>query len=202
MRRVLVLLSMLVASVGVAQAPEPTADAQAATPEGPTEADLARARVRFREGVSAAERGDYASAARAFRDALAVRDAVAVRFNLASALYELEEDAEAFRLARNLQTDPESPSELRERAAFLERELRERNAVVSVQLGGLADGARLGERDLTQDELGTPLLVAPGEVELVGLRGNEVVTRRALHLRRGGDVYVDVSVVPTPAELA
>lgn len=168
----------------------------------PTEAQLAAARERFREGVAAAERGRYDVAVRAFRAALAVRDAAAVRFNLASALFELGEDVEAFALARSVHEDTSAPADLRERATFLEREVRGRNAVVEVQLGGLADGARLGERVLSPEELGVPIVLEPGTVEVLGLRGGEVVTRRVLTLRAGAEAYVDVSVVPTPAELA
>lgn len=199
------------ASLVRAQAPAPTADVTAPTADvtaptsdasEPSEADLARARDRFRQGLSAAERGHYAAAATAFREALAVRDASPVRYNLAVALFELGEDPEAFRLARGLQADPEASGELRERASFLERELRGRGVVLSIRLGGLADGARVAGRDLSPDELDQPIFVAPGETEVTGLRGGEVTTRRLLTLRAGSDVYVDVSVVPTPAELA
>lgn len=181
---------------------EPVGDASEREATEPTEAQLAAARERFREGVAAAERGRYDVAVRAFRAALEVRDAAAVRFNLASALFELGEDVEAFALARSVHEDASAPAELRERATFLEREVRGRNAVVEVQLGGLADGARLGDRVLTPAELGVPILLEPGTVEVLGLRGGEVVTRRSLPLRAGAEAYVDVSVVPTPTELA
>jgi len=210
-----VLLCALLAGAPLhAQAPSPQPPSPAAPEsvdagepadertDAPTEAELAAARERFREGVAAAERGRYDVAVRAFRAALEVSDAAAVRFNLASALFELGEDVEAFALARSVHRDASAPADLRERATFLEREVRGRNAVVEVQLVGLADGARLGERALTPEELGAPILLEPGTVEVIGLRGGEVVTRRSLVLRPGAEAYVDVSVVPTPAELA
>lgn len=189
-------------TVSFAQSREDTDAQPDVAPTEPTEAELAVARARFREGVAAGERGRFDLAVHAFREALAVSDAAAVRFNLASALFEIGEDVEAFGLARGVRADESAPADLRERATFLERELRERNAVVEVQLGGLADGARLDDRVLTQEELGVPILLAPGSVEVLGLRGGEIVTRRALTLRAGAEAYVDVSVVPTPAELA
>lgn len=189
-------------TVSFAQSPENTDVQPNVAPTEPTEAELAMARARFREGVAAGERGRFDLAVRAFREALEVTDAAAVRFNLASALFEIGEDVEAFGLARGVRADESAPADLRERATFLERELRERNAVVEVQLGGLADGARLDDRILTQEELGMPILLAPGSVEVFGLRGGEIVTRRTLTLRAGAEAYVDVSVVPTPAELA
>ncbi|MCU0675731.1 MAG: hypothetical protein MUE69_23425 [Myxococcota bacterium] len=201
----MVLWAVLAAAPLHAQAPnpaEPVGDASDPPTDEPTEAQLAAARERFREGVAAAERGRYDVAVRAFRAALEVRDAAAVRFNLASALFELREDVEAFALARGVHEDASAPADLRERATFLEREVRGRNAVVEVQLGGLADGARLGDRVLAPEELGVPILLEPGTVEVLGLRGGEIVTRRALTLRAGAEAYVDVSVVPTPAELA
>ncbi len=211
--------SLSEASLAGAQAPAPTADAPTAdaptadAPPPPAPAPPAAPRPPAAppppppphpppRGPPPAAGAHYASAAAAFREALAVRDAAPVRYNLAVALFELGEDPEAFRLARGLQADPEASGELRERASFLERELRARGVVLSIRLGGLADGARVAGRDLGSEELDEPIYLAPGDTEVIGIRGGEVTTRRQLTLRAGSDVYVDVSVVPTPAELA
>jgi hypothetical protein len=120
-----VVLWVVAASTSL-HAQAPSASPSGVEPESigtdePSEAELAVARERFREGVAAAERGRYDVAVRAFRAALEVRDAAAVRFNLASALFELGEDVEAFALARGVHQDADAPADLRERATFLER---------------------------------------------------------------------------------
>ncbi|MBX3250402.1 MAG: hypothetical protein KF901_24720 [Myxococcales bacterium] len=203
-KRVGFLLSVLMASGSsavVAQAPEPSPE-QTPTAEsaGPSEAELAQARQRFRDGVEAAEARDYRRAVRAFRQALAVRDAPAVRYNLASALFEVGEHVESFAMVRGLGAD--TPADLRERADRLERELRRHVAILNIRIGGQLDSAQLDGRTLEPSEHDRPLAVAPGPHELLGLRGAEVITTRRFELAAGAEVYVDVSSVPTPAEAA
>lgn len=173
------------------------ATAQAPEPE---EAELAQARERFRVGVEAAEAGDYPRAVRAFREALAVRDAPAVRYNLASALFEVGEHVESFATLRALGAD--TSADLRQRADRLEREVRQHVAVLNIRIGGELDGAQLDGRELDPSELDHPIAVAPGPHELLGSRAGEVITTRRFELAAGAEVYVDVSSVPTPAEAA
>ena len=170
---------------------------------GVTEVDpTERARVLFGEGVAHAADGRFEAAADAFRAALDLRPAPAIQYNLARALVELDQSEEAYRLAAAAEADPSASEDVRRDAEILMNQLRSHLAVLRISLGGQADGVRLDARELTPEEVGAPLVVAPGEHHIVGMRAGEEVSHRTLTLRAGVETVVDVSVVATPREAA
>ncbi|MEM9188567.1 MAG: tetratricopeptide repeat protein [Myxococcota bacterium] len=78
----------------------------------PSTADTERARRLFQQGVRFIDRGDWERAAERFREAQTLRDAPAIRLNLAAALIELGEYQEAGELLETVREDPETNEDL------------------------------------------------------------------------------------------
>ena len=195
---VLVLSLSLLSTSALAQDPE---DAGPAT-EGPTPEQLAEARALFADGVRYAGGGEFERAVIAFRRAKEIKDAPAIRYNLASALFETGGLVEAAKEAQTVADDPEAPAELSERASVLVREIRRQLATLTIRLGGEADGVRVDDRLLTAEELRGPISLEPGTHTVVGLRQGRETTRRELEIPAGGQAHIDVSVIPSPVETA
>ena len=93
-------------------------------PAGAQDADPAgRARALFAEGVELAGQSHYAEAASRFREALTLRDAPTIRYNLASTLYEEHQYTEAHELAAGLLAQPDLPESVRTPTAALELQI-------------------------------------------------------------------------------
>lgn len=84
----------------------------AAQPRG----DSARARALFDEGVTLGDQQRWPEATAKFRQALALRDAPAIRYNLGAALAEQRQWDEAITHLQHVVDDEEAPEELRQRA--------------------------------------------------------------------------------------
>ncbi len=190
---------------GVAE-PEVTEEETEASPEstdeGPTPEELEEARQLFSDGVRYASEGEFGRAVIAFRRAAEIKAAPAVVYNLASALYESGELADAAAQAQAVVADEDSPPELKERAEVLLDEIRDRTATLTIRLGGEADGAKVDGELLDPAQLERPLILEPGVHTVVGLRRGEEMTHRELEIRAGGQAHIDVSVIPTPEEVA
>jgi tetratricopeptide (TPR) repeat protein len=93
-----------------------------------------QARAAFSEGIALAEERRWEEAAARFRSAMALHDAPAIRYNLASALFEMGELTEASRALAPVRNDPETPPELATHAEALEAQIRERAALEGVDL--------------------------------------------------------------------
>jgi hypothetical protein len=155
--------------------------------------------------VEAAARHDYEQAVTQFQTAQAMRSAPSIRFNLASALYELGRYAEAFEALSGLATS-ELPAPLRSRIDALAQSLRAQIALLSVH--GVRDGYRLRLDGAERPVLarGEPVALAPGTHELRVLDGERTVLARALELTAGVRFEVDVAesvrVEAAPAPIA
>lgn len=179
---------------------EPPVEAPAS--DEPTAEELEQARQLFADGVRYAGEGEFGRAAIAFRRAAEIKPAPAVLFNLASALFEARELPEAAAQARAVLDAPDAPEELKQRAEVLLDEIRGQTATLTIRLGGQADGAKVDGVLLEPDQLDAPLILEPGTHTVVGLRRGEEMTHRELTIRAGSQAHVDVSVIPTPAEVA
>jgi hypothetical protein len=155
------------------------------------------AREQFQRGVEAAARRDYETAVVRFQTAQALRSAPSIRFNLASALYELKRYPEAFQALSGLDTS-ELPASLRARIDALALSLRAQIAVLSVH--SLRDGyrLRLDGTELPELARGEPVAVAPGTHELQVLEGERTVLARVLELAAGVRFELDVAESATP----
>ena len=99
----------------------------AASAEAQAPADAReQAREAFSEGISLAEDRQWEAAAERFRAAMALHDAPAIRYNLASALFEMGDVREAWRVLEPVRNDPATPPELESHAETLETQIRER----------------------------------------------------------------------------
>ncbi len=184
---------------GVAQAAEAESSGEDAEP---TAEELEEARQLFADGVRYAGEGEFGRAAVAFRRAAEIKAAPAVLFNLASALFEVRELPEAASRAQAVLDAPDAADELKERAETLLEEIRGQTATLTIRLGGQADGAKVDGVLLEGEQLDQPLILEPGTHTIIGLRRGEEMTHRELTIPAGGQAHVDVSVIPTPAEVA
>ncbi len=112
-----------------ASAQEAPAAADDAATEAPAaaedEAATERARELFSEGIGFVEEEQWEPAAERFRAALALKDAPAVRYNLALSLNELGQASEARELVEGVLADPETPPDVRAQAEALASEIPE-----------------------------------------------------------------------------
>ena len=191
-----------------APATEPdTADAEAGD-EAPqsTEGEelLARARALFREGVEHAEAGRFEPAAARFEEALSIRAAPAIHYNLASAQYELGQYIDAWNNVSKTLADDSTPAPVRTRAEELQSRLRTHVGLLTLTIGGDAEGlnVRLDATTIAPGQFGEPMAVEPGTHEIVASREGERVSRRELEIPAGAAVIVDMSLVATPGEAA
>ena len=174
------------------------------TDSGAKSADLGRARALFSRGVELAAQGDYASAAKRFREALEIHYAPAIAYNLASALFELGQHAEAYDLVQSTLRDPSTPEALRARAQRLEDSLQRLVARLTVVVSSeeanvsiLVDGT-----PLPAPLVGVPRAVPPGDHIVLAERAGVRISERSVRIPTGTAALVDMSLVMTPRQAA
>lgn len=163
------------------ETPTTTAPATPAADESTT-----RARALFAEGVRFASAHDFEQAEARFREALALRDAPAIRYNLASVLFEQGEYSEALIHNTRVVGDAGAPPEVRESAHQLDRQIASHAAYLRVAEGAVPAGATVTIDGFTVDAPTLETPVAPGHrtLRITGAEG-EVVFERALDLTSG-----------------
>ena len=211
---VLLCLGLMADSAAQADAPaaEPapssvvgSADAASATPAPvppspeASSADLERARQLFQHGIELAERDDFAGAAKSFSEALALRDAPAVEYNLAAALAELQQNEEAYNRTQRVLANPETADSVRERAKQLELSLQSRVARLTVVTSGSNNDltVSIDGQALAPALLGRAQAVAPGRHEVIATRAGAPVSSRSVDIPLRTAALVDVSLVVT-----
>lgn len=178
-------------------------EAAEASPDGPATDPVARAREAFARGIACVEQHETACAERAFREALALHDAPTIRYNLASALFDLGRYPEAARLAAAVTADAEAPAEVRDHAETLLEQLRAQGAVLSLTLEGATDGVtvQLDGEEVPASQQGE-ILVAPGARVVTAQREGGEVARRELSLAQGAREEVTLTIAPSPGDVA
>lgn len=200
-----ITLAVTLSLANAATAQQSAAPSKAPVDAGPSrasdgESELDNARRRFARGVELAQRGDYAAAAKRFREALELRPSAAVRFNLASALFELGEYVESFNQLIVVLVEPGLAPEVRQRAEVLVEGLGEHVGTLNVSVGGDSQlNVSVDGEPLPPERLGSRFAVVPGAHEVVATRQGEVVSRRDLRVEAGARVLVDMRVVQGPA---
>jgi len=171
---------------------------------GAASADVARARVLFQRGVEYTKRGDYANAAKRFREALELHHAPAIAYNLASALSELERHAEAYELVQTVLHDASTPEPLRARAARLEESLQHSVARLTVIVSSDESDLSILIDDvpLAPALVGVSRAVAPGDHVVRAERAGARLSERSVRIPSGTAALVDMSLVMTPREAA
>ena len=119
----------------------------------------------------------WSEAAAAFEQALELRAAATIRYNLAVALDELGRHREAQAQLDAMAADPETSAELRELAAELRTQMRAAAGRISVERSTeVADATVvLDGEPLEETELRGQILVAPGAHRIEASRRGEVV---------------------------
>jgi hypothetical protein len=162
------------------------------------------ARSLFEAGLAHAGSREWQEAATAFRAALEIAPNATVRYNLAAALFELDELDDAARHNDRALADTSAPAEVRARAEDLRSRLQASAGTLIVRL----DGARASQVVVTvdgwripPDRVGRPVLVRRGVRAIEVLRqGASVVTAQA---RVSGQSPTDLHlIVPPPAPAA
>ena len=194
-------LATSTAAQGQAQPPSSTpAATPAASPAAATDAATrTRAREAFQRGVQASNRRDYESAAKLFREALDAFYAPATAYNLASALYELDQHVEAYNYVQGVLRHPDTPDAVRERARSLEQTLQLEVARLTIVTSGAAEdvSAHVDGQPLAREMMGVPQAVTPGRHEVAALRGEQVISRRELDIAVRTTALVDLSLIVT-----
>lgn len=160
-----------------------------------------RARALFSEGIALTEQQSWEAAAAKFREAMVLHDAPAVRYNLASALFETGQVTEPWRLVQSVETHPETTAELRSHAQTLEAQIRDRAAMVTVRIEGDASGVSvtMDGSPLADAEIGRELAVAPERHVFVANREGQEVARAEVEVARREVQAVSLTVAPPPS---
>lgn len=168
------------------------------------EDDTERARALFHEGVGLAEQGRYAEAEERFRQALSLRAAPAIEFNLASVLFELNQYVEAADLTDGVLANGETPESVRGPARELLERVAQHVGRLTVTLSGDTDrvAVQLDEVDLAPDRLGVAMRVAAGAHDVVARRDGETVAEQRVDVGAGEESSVDLPIAPAAAAVA
>jgi tetratricopeptide (TPR) repeat protein len=140
-------------------------------------ASVERARTLFTDGVALAQEQRFEEAEAHFREALTLRDAPTIRYNLASVLFEQGEFAEANELARVLLASADTPDPVRTPTAALSAQIQEASGLVLFQLPSSLAGGTLSVDDVAVADASRAVALAPGHhVARVERDGTEVGT--------------------------
>lgn len=175
--------------------------------EAASPTDTARARTLFRQGLSLADRGRWSEAARRFEEALALRPAAPIRYNLAAAFVELGRPVDAGTQLDLVLADTDTSQELRTQAIQLLGTVSAQTARLAVRLVG-APGSmtgvtvRVDDRDIAASDLGSAIRVQPGAFVAVALRDGREIGRAEGTVALGESAEVSIEVVPSPAQVA
>lgn len=194
------VLAVVLAAATVALPARVLAQAEEPAPGGDTE----RARALFEEGVGHVDAGEWEQAAAKFREALALRDAPAVRYNLASALVALEEYTEAESIARPLLDDPTTDADLRARTEELLRQIESAAGQLTVDVRGATRGVtvRIDGEPADASSIVHSFSLSPRGYTVVVERNGRELERRDVTVTAGQNAQVTVAVAPSPEETA
>jgi hypothetical protein len=196
---------------GQPQTPAPAAGAQAdaagdvsSAGSAATSPHVAEARVLFQRGVELTKRGDYANAAKRFREALDLHHAPSIAYNLATVLSELGRHAEAYDTVQSVLRDATTPEALRVRAARLEESLQRSVARLTVIVSSEQSDVSIlvDDAPLAPELVSVTRAVAPGDHVVLAMRAGVRISERRVRIPTGTAALVDVSLVMTPREAA
>lgn len=191
----------LVPSAGRAQTATTAPGGEASAAGASGEDTAARARALFAEGVRLVGEHELRDAEARFREALALRDAPAIRYNLASVLFERGRLTEADALARSAAADEAAPADIREHATALSEQIAA--AAGFVRLDVIGEGASVTIDDYTLGDLAAEFPVSAGEHLLVASSAGVERSRETITIAAGEHRVVPVdATAPEDAELA
>jgi hypothetical protein len=158
----------------------------------------ARARALFTEGVQLTTSGHLPEAEARFREALALRDAPSIRYNLASVLFQRDSFPEALALAESAAADPTSSAEIRANATTLVEQIGARAGYAQIALSGTAsvdvDGYAI-------EDTSAEVALAPGRHTATATRDGEAVAHADVTLQTGEHRTITLDASEHIAEL-
>jgi hypothetical protein len=161
------------------------------------EDDAARARQLFSEGVELAGQHQYAEAAQHFRQALALRDAPAIRYNLASTLFEEHQYTEAHEIAAGLLAQTDLPDSVRTATQALELQIGAGAAFVTFDMPeGLTGDFVVDGTPVTDVTRGTA--VTPGRHTVIAVDEGRTVAEASFEI--GSGVRRDITLARSTGE--
>jgi len=185
----------------------PASGVSAQEPEGAAGGDAAeadadateRARELFSDGIGHIEEQRWEEAEASFRQAMELRDAPSIRYNLAAVLFELDELTEASVLVRSVLADPETPDNVREPAEELEGRIGDRGGTLRIELAGDTAGVTVAvdEYELPPEDVGEPLAASTGAHTITGTRDGRTVATETAEVAGGEEATVRLEVAPT-----
>jgi hypothetical protein len=172
------------------------------------EAEAARtgARALFLQGLDLAGRRNFHEAAQMFRAARELHVAPAIDYNLASALFELDQLTEAGLLVDGVLDGSETPESVREPALVLKEKLRERAGRIEVLYDGPLEGVTVvvDGQSIPRLRIGSEVAVTPGSRVVVASRDAAEIDREEVEVAAGQmvsitlDLSVEDAVTPPP----
>lgn len=168
-------------------------------------AHSASARTLFEEGVQLAEHGQWRDATDRFRRALSLRDSAVIRFNLASALTELDQVVEASELFRELLRTPGVDAAVQAQAQERLAQATPRIAKLEVQVANAVAGSHveLDGRPLPPALVGVAMPVDPAKHSARLVRDGRELAVEELELGPGESGTVTLAAtVPSPEQTA
>jgi len=176
-------------------------DAGTAAEAAPAPDLTERARALFARGMACVEEHETACAVQAFREALALRDTPAIRYNLASTLFELRRYPEAARLTASVLRDEATPEEVRGPAELLQDQLEAQGGTLAITITGDATSAVVSvDGEPIPEEQRAAVIVAPGARVVTAMRGGEELARAEASLAAGERAEVTLAVAPEEVE--
>lgn len=190
--------SALLLSASAVTRAQPDADREV-TAETTTQADpVEQARALFREGVGHVEGRDYEAAATSFAAALELHEATSIRFNLASALMELDRYVDAYPHLVGVLADETADAEVRRTTERHLRQATRRIGRLAINANDSVDTVMLDGAAVTPGA--QDVAVEPGEHTIEGHHGGAVVVRRQLTVGAGERAHVDLTVLRVEVE--
>lgn len=197
--RSLLLLTILSCLCAQPTRAESTSPASEAAVDGPRAEDVERARALFKKGVELARTRDFAGAAARFREALALHGAPAIQYNLAAALSQLSQHAEAFNLCQEVIRKSDAPQDVQAHCQKLQDDITPQTARLTVLASSASAQPRV-EVDgvpLPDAQLGVPRALAPGVHRVTAERDQARFFEREVSIPLGSSALVDVSLIVT-----
>lgn len=170
----------------------------ATPPDDGAEARTARAREIFVVGVEHSQAQRWTEAVASFREALELRAAPAIFYNLAAALVELGEVREAHTALLAVEGDPAAPANLQELSSQLRQRMQVGYGRVRIELAEELDEAdvALDGESLSAELLATEIPVSNGQHRVVATRDEETVARATVTTHAGQLTHVALSAAP------
>jgi len=159
------------------------ADPLCAETAGPTHnsSPTEQARTLFLQGLDLADQGRWQAAIDSFHQALTLRDAPAIRYNLAASLIRLDNFVEAAVQLDLVLASEESPPDLRQRAQELLDQIEENTARIQIMVEEYeyALEVHLDGEPIPSSSIGVPVRTSPGRHHVTALSsGTEVASQR------------------------